>query len=72
MSRVVEYSDVSHHERNHETTSGESILRMGAGISTVSTLQTLAWIWFVMDFFAAATGFLRGMVPNDILAVWRL
>ena len=53
-------------------TAGGSILRMGAGIPTVSRLQTLAWIWFVMDFFAVATGFLRGMVPNDILAVWRL
>ena len=42
---------------------------MGAGIPTVSELQTLAWIPFVMDFFAAATGFLRGMVPNDILAI---
>ena len=42
---------------------------MGAGIPTVSGLQTIVWIWFVMDFFAAATGFLRGMVPNDILAI---
>ena len=24
---------------------------------------------FVIDFFAVATGFLRGMVPNDILAI---
>ena len=67
MSRVVEYSVVSHHESNHETTSGESVLRMGAGIPTVSRLQTLAWIWFAMDFFAAAKGFLRWMVPNDLL-----
>ena len=50
-------------------TAGESILRMGAGIPTVSELQTLAWIPFVMDFFVTATGFLRGMVPNDILAI---
>ena len=42
---------------------------MGAGIPTVSGLQTLAWIWFVMDFFVATRGFLRGMVPNDILAI---
>ena len=42
---------------------------MGAGIPTVSELQTLAWMGFVMDFFAVATGFLRGMVPNDILAI---
>ena len=58
---------VTHHERNAETTSGESVLRMGAGIPTVSGLQTLAWIWFVMDFFVTATGFLRGMVTNDLL-----
>ena len=50
-------------------TAGESILRMGAGIRTVSGLQTLAWMGFVMDFFAAAKEFLRGMVPNDILAI---
>ena len=50
-------------------TAGESILRMGAGIPTVSGLQTIAWIWFVIDFFVTATGFLRGMVPNDILAI---
>ena len=42
---------------------------MGAGIPTVSGLQTIAWIWFVIDFFVTATGFLRGMVPNDILAI---
>ena len=36
-------------------TAGGSILRMGAGIPTVSGLQTLAWIPFVMDFFAVAT-----------------
>ena len=50
--------------------SGESILRMDAGIPIVSRLQTLAWIWFVMGFFVAARRFLRGMVPNDFLAVW--
>ena len=50
-------------------TAGESILRMGAGIRTVSGLQTLAWMGFVMDFFVGPTGFLRGMVPNDILAI---
>ena len=50
-------------------TAGGSILRMGAGIPTVSGPQTLAWIWFVMDFFVATTRFLREMVPNDILAV---
>ena len=44
-------------------------MRMGAGIFTVSELQTLAWILFVMDFFVTPTGFLRGMVPNDILAI---
>ena len=42
---------------------------MGAGIPTVSGLQTLAWIWFVIDFFVGATLFLREMVSNDILAV---
>ena len=31
-------------------TAGESILRMGVGIFTVSRLQTLAWIWFATDF----------------------
>ena len=50
-------------------TAGESILRMGAGIPTHSRLQTLAWILFVIDFFVATTGLLRGMVPNDILAI---
>ena len=50
-------------------TAGESILRMGAGIPTQSRLQTLAWILFVIDFFVTATGFLCGMVPNDILAI---
>ena len=49
-------------------TAGESILRMGAGIPTVSGLQTIAWIWFVIDFFVATTLFLCEMVPNDILA----
>ena len=35
-------------------TAGESILRMGVGIFTVSRLQTLAWIGFLMDFEPAA------------------
>ena len=51
-------------------TAGEPILRMDAGIPIVLRLQTLAWIWFVMDFFVAATRFLHWVVPNDMLAVW--
>ena len=46
-----------------------SILRMGAGIPTVSGLQTIAWMGFVMDFEPAARRFLHGMVPNHILAI---
>ena len=45
-------------------------MRMDAGIPIGSRLQTLAWRYFVMFFLPVTKEFLRGMVPNDMLAVW--
>ena len=65
---VVGYS-ACHAERNHETTSGGSLLRMDADLLIGSRPQTLVGRWFLIYLKVATRRFGPGMRSNHLPAV---
>lgn len=61
--RFVAYELVSHHQQTFESLSSESLLKLGAGINSWSSVDCFAM-------YLSGPSWLHGRIPDDVIYAW--